>query len=79
MTLRELSNALTGFNKLEAERHERDMIQTRIISFWAYRGHVGKKLRRYEQLFELPGDLEARRERLKGVKEVVIYDEQSNG
>lgn len=79
MTLRQFQNAINGFQRLEKERFERDMIQTRIISFWAYKGHIGKKLRRYEQLFQLESDVRARLERLKHQKEVVIYDEQSNG
>ena len=79
MTLRELRNAIEGFEQLENDRFELDMIKTRIISFWSLKGHAGKKLRQYDQLFKLKSDLKQRHERLKEVKEVVIYDEQSNG
>lgn len=79
MTIRELRNAIAGFTALETERFELAMRRTRIESFWSFKGHAGKKLRSYEQIMKFASDIKARQERLKGVKEVEIYDEQSNG
>jgi hypothetical protein len=72
MTLREINNAVNGFEQLREDDYQRYLIGCRIVSFWAYKGHVGKKLRRYDQLFELEGDVKARRDRLKNMKPVEI-------
>lgn len=74
MTLREINNAIDGFEDLRKDDYQQYLIGCRIISYWAYKGHVGKKLRRYDQLFELDADIQARRERLKDMKPVeIIY------
>lgn len=74
MTLREINNAVDGFEKLRSDNFQQQLACTRIVSFWAYKGHAGKKLRRYDQLFELEADVKARRERLKNCKPVEIIN-----
>jgi hypothetical protein len=74
MTLREINNAVAGFNELQYENDQKFLAGCRIVSFWAYKGHVGKKLKRYDQLFELESDVKARRERLKNMKPVEIIN-----
>jgi hypothetical protein len=68
MQLIELNNAIDGFEKLRKEDHLLYLEGCRRVSFWAFKGWAGKKLRKYEQIFELETDVKARKQRLKGVK-----------
>jgi hypothetical protein len=77
MTLREIGNAINGFQAFQKEKFDEQIFTARIIGFWAFKGFAGKKLRKPEQLFELPTDVESRRRRLKSAKEV--KDIQING
>lgn len=74
MTITEFVNANKGFGEVRKEDFQHRVYCARIVSFWAYKVAAGKKLRKYEQLFEMEADIIARRERLKNVKPVeIIY------
>lgn len=74
MTIREISNAIDGFEKLRKDNFQERLYCARVTSFWAYKGWAGKRLRKYDQLFEMESDVKARRERLKGMKPAeIIY------
>jgi hypothetical protein len=70
--MREMHNAIAGFNELEMERDERFMRGVRLISFYAVAPHVDKKarIRKPEDLFDLPSDSKAKKERVKRLKPI---------
>lgn len=72
MTIAEIRDSVDGFEELNRERFQEYLTGCRIISFWSFKGHAGKKLKRYDQIFELAADVKARRERLKHMKSVEI-------
>lgn len=74
MTLKEINNAIDGFQQLKKEEFQEQLYTARIVAFWAYKGFAGKKLKKYEQILELESDVQARRERLRNMKPVeIIY------
>ena len=72
MTLREIHNAIEGFEKMKREDFQEYLYGVRIVAFWAYKGFAGKKLKNYEQILKLDSDVAARRDRLKNMKPVEI-------
>lgn len=82
MTVREIRNAITGFQKLQTDRFAEFMTGVRIVSFWATK-NTTKKVKKPEDLFALDFDREAKRQRRKTFIpiEVIprdVYDKQFN-
>lgn len=54
-TLRELKNAITGFNKRRSSELNQQLAIARIISYYAVVAQVGSEnLRNYDDLFKIP-------------------------
>ncbi|HYG02103.1 MAG TPA: hypothetical protein VD927_06625 [Chryseosolibacter sp.] len=85
MELRELSLAIDGYKEDRASQFQDLMYASRIVAFWAAAPHLPKKARikKPADLFELPGDKEAKKDRVKRMKPIQRIDrsdaKQSNG
>jgi hypothetical protein len=70
--MRQLLCAYEGYNQEKKSEFDKYMIGVRINSFWSFKGHAGKQLKRYENLFPLEIDIAARKERIKSMKPIVV-------
>jgi hypothetical protein len=76
MTLREMKNAVEGFEKMQSQEHQKYMIGVRLIAFHHRKALGDKKLRRPEQLFPLDIDDKILKQRIKRMKLTQVFRDQ---
>jgi hypothetical protein len=72
MTLREISNMISGAIKKEERDLQWDLYNARIISFYACAPHLGKSsgIKKPSDLFELDIDKELKKQKIKKLKPI---------
>jgi hypothetical protein len=72
MTLREIQNAIDGFEYLKKEQFQEYMYGVRKACYWTMKSMHGKKIKKESDLFPLEIDKVIRREKIKNMKPVEI-------
>lgn len=74
----ELSFAIEGFNEQKKTSDNKYLESVRLICFYSVVTHAPKSagIKKPEDLFELPGDKESRRARIKKMKPIQKIDEK---